>query len=208
MVERSIETDVDSCPPPPHTTPEVLEDGKLDTVPEVTEEQQVEVAVVPIVPIVPKVEPIVPKVEPIVPVVPEVVPTPPSHAPSRTPSKVTADILVQVTEQLKSFLAGGKLTLSNITGVVIDLYNFIESYKSLTHSQKVRMLVNVLTDFVRREVDGDQTLLLVIDTLVPHVIETIVGVSDGTINIGEIIEEAEKKSKGCLSCLTGLFKKQ
>lgn len=197
MVERSIETDVDSCPPPPHTTPEVLQDGKLDTVPEVTEEQQVEVAVVPIVPIVP-----------VVPIVPEVVPTPPSHAPSRTPSKVTADILVQVTEQLKSFLAGGKLTLSNITGVVIDLYNFIESYKSLTHSQKVRMLVNVLTDFVRREVDGDQTLLLVIDTLVPHVIETIVGVSDGTINIGEIIEEAEKKSKGCLSCLTGLFKKQ
>jgi len=202
MVERSIETDVDSCPPPPHTTPEVLEDGKLDTVPEVTEEKQVEVAVVPeVVPVVPKVEPVVPKVEP-------VVPTPPSHAPSRTPSKVTADILVQVTEQLKSFLAGGKLTLSNITGVVIDLYNFIESYKSLTHSQKVRMLVNVLTDFVRREVDGDQTLLLVIDTLVPHVIETIVGVSDGTINIGEIIEEAEKKSKGCLSCLTGLFKKQ
>ena len=197
MVERSIETDVDSCPPPPHTTPEVLQDGKLDTVPEVTEEQQVEVAVVPIVPIVP-----------VVPIVPEVVPTPPSHAPSRTPSKVTADILVQVTEQLKSFLAGGKLTLSNITGVVIDLYNFIESYKSLTHSQKVRMLVNVLTDFVRREVDGDQTLLLVIDTLVPHVIETIVGVSDGTINIGEIIEEAEKKSKGCLSCLTGMFKKQ
>jgi hypothetical protein len=178
-----------------------LEDGKLDTVPEVTEEQQVEVAVVPIVP---KVEPVVP----IVPVVPEVVPTPPSHAPSRTPSKVTADILVQVTEELKSFLAGGKLTLSNITGVVIDLYNFIESYKSLTHSQKVRMLVNVLTDFVRREVDGDQTLLLVIDTLVPHIIETIVGVSDGTINIGEIIEEAEKKSKGCLSCLTGMFKKQ
>jgi hypothetical protein len=200
MVERSIETDVDSCPPPPHTTPEVLEDGKLDTVPEVTEEQQVEVAVVPIVPIVPKVEPVVP----IVPIVP----TPPSHAPSRTPSKVTADILVQVTEELKSFLAGGKLTLSNITGVVIDLYNFIESYKSLTHSQKVRMLVNVLTDFVRREVDGDQTLLLVIDTLVPHVIETIVGVSDGTINIGEIIEEAEKKSRGCLSCLTGMFKKQ
>jgi hypothetical protein len=70
------------------------------------------------------------------------------------------------------------------------------------------MLVNVLTDFVRREVDGDQTLLLVIDTLVPHIIETIVGVSDGTINIGEIIEEAEKKSTGCLSCLTGLFKKQ
>jgi hypothetical protein len=203
MVERSIETDVDSCPPPPHTTPEVLQDGKLDTVPEVTEEQQVEVAVEPVVPVVPVVPivPIVPKVEP-------VVPTPPSHAPSRTPSKVTADILVQVTEQLKSFLAGGKLTLSNITGVVIDLYNFIESYKSLTHSQKVRMLVNVLTDFVRREVDGDQTLLLVIDTLVPHIIETIVGVSDGTINIGEIIEEAEKKSKGCLSCLTGMFKKQ
>ncbi len=192
MVERSVETNVDSCPPPPHTTPEVLQDGKLDTVPEVTEEQ-VEVAVVP--------------VEPIVPIVP-IVPIPPSHAPSRTPSKVTADILVQVTEELKSFLAGGKLTLSNITGVVIDLYNFIESYKSLTHSQKVRMLVNVLTDFVRREVDGDQTLLLVIDTLVPHIIETIVGVSDGTINIGEIIEEAEKKSKGCMSCLTGLFKKQ
>jgi len=200
MVERSIETDVDSCPPPPHTTPEVLQDGKLDTVPEVTEEQM-EVAVVPVEPIVPKVEPVVPKVEPVVPI-------PPSHAPSRTPSKVTADILVQVTEELKSFLAGGKLTLSNITGVVIDLYNFIESYKSLTHSQKVRMLVNVLTDFVRREVDGDQTLLLVIDTLVPHIIETIVGVSDGTINIGEIIEEAEKKSKGCLSCLTGMFKKQ
>ena len=195
MAERSIETEVDSCPPPPHTTPEVLEDGKLDTVPEVTEEQ-VEVAVVPIVPIVPT-----------VPVVP-VVPTPPSHAPSRTPSKVTADILVQVTEELKSFLAGGKLTLSNITGVVIDLYNFIESYKSLTHSQKNRMLVNVLMDFVRQEVDGDQTLLLVIDTLVPHIVETIVGVSDGTINIGEIIEEAEKKSKGCLSCLSGLFKKQ
>ena len=186
MVERSIETEVDSCPPPPHTTPEVLEDGKLDTVPEVTEEQ-VEVVVEPIVPIVP---------------------TPPSHAPSRTPSKVTADILVQVTEELKSFLAGGKLTLSNITGVVIDLYNFIESYKSLTHSQKNRMLVNVLMDFVRNEVDGDQTLLLVIDTLVPHIVETIVGVSDGTINIGEIIEEAEKKSKGCLSCLSGLFKKQ
>ena len=195
MAERSIETEVDSCPPPPHTTPEVLEDGKLDTVPEVTEEQ-VEVAVVPIVPIVPT-----------VPVVP-VVPTPPSPAPSRTPSKVTADILVQVTEELKSFLAGGKLTLSNITGVVIDLYNFIESYKSLTHSQKNRMLVNVLMDFVRQEVDGDQTLLLVIDTLVPHIVETIVGVSDGTINIGEIIEEAEKKSKGCLSCLSGLFKKQ
>ena len=70
------------------------------------------------------------------------------------------------------------------------------------------MLVNVLMDFVRQEVDGDQTLLLVIDTLVPHIVETIVGVSDGTINIGEIIEEAEKKSKGCLSCLSGLFKKQ
>ena len=189
MVERSVETDVDSCPPPPHTTPEVLEDGKLDTVPEVTEEQ-VEVAVEPIVPIVP------------------IVPVPPSHAPSRTPSKVTADILVQVTEELKSFLAGGKLTLSNITGVVIDLYNFIESYKSLTHSQKIRMLVNVLTDFVSSEVDVDQTLLLVIDTLVPRIVETIVGVSDGTINIGEIIEEVEKKSKGCLSCLTGMFKKQ
>lgn len=187
MAERSIETGVDSCPPPPHTTPE---DGKLDTT-----EEQVEVAVVPVIPVV-------------VPVVPEVVPVPPSHAPSRTPSKVTADILVQVTEELKSFLAGGKLTLSNITGVVIDLYNFIESYKSLTHSQKNRMLVNVLMDFVRNEVDGDQTLLLVIDTLVPHIVETIVGVSDGTINIGEIIEEAEKKSKGCLSCLTGLFKKQ
>lgn len=187
MVESSIETDVDSvvlpCPPTPNTTPDIVEDVKLeipDTIPEVVE-------------------------EPVANNEPEQIAPPPSRTPSKS-EEVTAEILLQVSGELKSFLAGGKLTLANITGVVIDLYNFIQSYKSLTHSQKIRMLVKVLTDFVRSEVDGDQTLLVVIDTLVPRIVETLVGVSDGTINIGEVVEEVEEKAKGCLSCLKGLFK--
>jgi hypothetical protein len=69
------------------------------------------------------------------------------------------------------------------------------------------MMIKVLTDFVKNEMDSDPTLLPVIDTLVPRIVETIVGVSNGTINVGEIIEDIEEKVSGCLSCFSKLFKK-
>lgn len=139
---------------------------------------------------------IVPEVTPVV-IVPEVTPVVPA----------TVAILEQVAKELKSFLAGNKLTLANITGVVIDLYNFIQSFKSLTTNQKSMMMVTVLTDFVKNEMDSDPAILAVIDTLVPRIVETVVGVSNGTINVGEIIEDVEEKASGCFSCLSSLFKK-
>ena len=141
---------------------------------------------------------VVPTVVDVVPTVVDVVPT------VVVPDMAVAVILVQVSKELVAFLAGGKLTLANVTSVTIDLYNFIQSYKSLTKSQKVRMLITVLTQFVHKELNSDQTLLLVIEHLVPSIVETAVGVSDGTINIGEVIE---KDIKGCLSCFRGMCKK-
>jgi hypothetical protein len=179
------------------------------SIPEEVTEVVPEVVPVP-VPVVPEVVPVpvpvVPEVVPVpVPVVPEVIPVPVPVVPEVVVPKDkaeldTAAILVQVSRQLKSFLAGGKLTLANMTGVVIDLYNFIQSYKSLTESQKIRMIVTVLTDFINSEVDGDPTLIAVVDSLVPRIVETLVGVSNGSINIGEIFEEVEEKVKGCFSC--------
>jgi len=119
----------------------------------------------------------------------------------------TEEVLNQVAKELKSFLAGNRLSLSNITGVVVDLYNFVQSYKSLTDNQKTLLLVTVLTNFVKTEVDADPTLLSVIETLVPRIVDTLVGVSTGTINIGDIVEDVEKEVKSCWSVFTSCFKK-
>ena len=171
----------------------------MSDIPSSIPEEVTEVVPEVVVPVVPEVVvPVVPEV--VVPVVPEVVPVPVPVVPKDKAELDTAAILVQVSRQLKSFLAGGKLTLANMTGVVIDLYNFIQSYKSLTESQKIRMIVTVLTDFINSEVDGDPTLIAVVDSLVPRIVETLVGVSNGSINIGEIFEEVEEKVKGCFSC--------
>ena len=126
---------------------------------------------------------------------------------STTDVPTTQEILNQVAKELKSFLAGNRLTLSNLTGVVVDLYNFIQSYKSLTVNQKTLLLVNVLTNFVNTEVGSDPTLLSVVESLVPRIVDTLVGVSTGTINIGDIVEDVEKKAKGCWSVFSSCFKK-
>ena len=128
-------------------------------------------------------------------------------SPTNTDVPKTEEILNQVAKELKSFLAGNRLTLSNITGVVVDLYNFVHCYKSLTEHQKTLLLITVLTNFVKTEVDADPTLLAVIETLVPRIVDTLVGVSTGNINIGDIIEEIEEKAKGCWNCFTSCFKK-
>ena len=116
-------------------------------------------------------------------------------------------MLEQISKELKSFLAGNVITLSNITGVVIDLHNCIQKFKTLTTNQKSMMLIKVLKDFVNSQAEGDQTLITVIDVLVPRILETLVGVSNGSINIGEIIEDLEEKASGCMSCFSKLFKK-
>ena len=126
---------------------------------------------------------------------------------STTDVPTTQEILNQVAKELKSFLAGNRLTLSNLTGVVVDLYNCIQSYKSLTVNQKTLLLVNVLTNFVNTEVGSDPTLLSVVESLVPRIVDTLVGVSTGTINIGDIVEDVEKKAKGCWSVFSSCFKK-
>ena len=119
---------------------------------------------------------------------------------SDVPPVVSPDALAV---ELKTFLAGNKLTLANMTGVVIDLYNFIQSYKTLTENQKTLLLVSSLTSFVNSEVGSDSTLLPVIQTLVPHVVDALVNVANGTINIGTI----EKDVKSCWSGLTSCCKK-
>ena len=155
---------------------------------------------------------------PVVPVEVTPVPTPVVPAevtPVPTPADATASILEQVAKQLKSFLAGNKITLANLTGVIIDLYNFIQSFKSLTTNQKSMMMVTVLREFVRSEMDSDPIMVAVVETLVPRVMETLVGVSSGNINIGEVIEDIvedvtediQEKASGCLSCFSKLFKK-
>lgn len=181
-------------PPPSAVTPD-----PLPVIPEVSEFQPEVIQVV---------EPeIVPAPSPFTPeVVPSPVPSPADVVPS-IPVTDVAVILEKVASELKSFLAGNKLTLSNITGVVIDLYNSINSFKSLTTNQKSMLMSKVLTDFVKNEMDSDPTILAVIDTLVPRIVETVVGVSNGTINVGEIIEDIEEKASGCFSCFSKLFKK-
>ena len=150
------------------------------------------------------------------PVVPaEVTPVPAEVTPVPTPADSTASILQQVAKQLKSFLAGNKITLANLTGVIIDLYNFIQSFKSLTTNQKSMMMVTVLREFVISEMDNDPIMIAVVETLVPRVMETLVGVSSGNINIGEMVEDIvedvtediREKASGCLSCFSKLFKK-
>jgi hypothetical protein len=203
----TINLDDIRIPTPP---PSVID---KDSLPEVVVPLPVPEVVVPLpvpLPVVPVPEAVVPVPVPEVVVPLPVVPVPEVVVPLPVVPVPTGDassILEQVTKKLRSFLAGNKLTLANITGVVIDLYNFIESFKSLTTNQKSMMMIKVLTDFVKNEMDSDPTLLPVIDTLVPRIVETIVGVSNGTINVGEIIEDIEEKVSGCLSCFSKLFKK-
>ena len=157
--------------------------------------------------VVPTPEVVVPTPEVVVPT-PEVEPTTPTPTPEPTSDiPKTEEVLNQVAKELKSFLAGNRLSLSNITGVVVDLYNFVQSYKSLTDHQKTLLLVTVLTNFVKTEVDADPTLLSVIETLVPRIVDTLVGVSTGAINIGDIVEEVEKEAKSCWSVFLSCFKK-
>jgi hypothetical protein len=173
--------------------------------------------------VVPTPEVVVPTPEVVVPTPEVVVPTPEVVVPNKEPSSPTPpepvspvptpeipkteEILIQVAKELKSLLAGNSLTLSNITGVVVDLYNFIQCYKSLTEHQKTLLLITVLTNFVKTEVDTDPTLLVVIETLVPRIVDTLVGVSTGKINIGDIVEELEEQAKSCWNCFTSCFKK-
>jgi hypothetical protein len=139
---------------------------------------------------------------------PEVEPmTPPPTPDVGSDIPKTQEILDQVAKELKSFLAGNRLTLSNISGVVVDLYNFVQCYKSLTEHQKTLLLITALTNFVKTEVDADPTLLAVIESLVPRIVDTLVGVSTGKINIGDIVEEIEEQAKSCWSVLTSCFKK-
>ena len=119
----------------------------------------------------------------------------------------TQEILDQVAKELKSFLAGNQLTLSNLTGVVVDLHNFVQSYKSLTDHQKTLLLLACLSNFVKEELASDPTLLAVIESLVPRIVDTLVGVSTGKINIGDIVEDVEKQAKGCWNNFVGCFKK-
>jgi hypothetical protein len=192
----------------------------IDVIPQLPHTPESSPVPTPVVPadVTPVPTPVVPAE--VTPVPAEVTPVPTPVVPAEvtpvpTPADSTASILQQVAKQLKSFLAGNKITLANLTGVIIDLYNFIQSFKSLTTNQKSMMMVTVLREFVISEMDNDPIMIAVVETLVPRVMETLVGVSSGNINIGEMVEDIvedvtediREKASGCLSCFSKLFKK-
>ena len=114
----------------------------------------------------------------------------------------TIELLEKVKTELQSFLSGNTLTLVNMTGVIIDLYNFIKTFKHLTTNQKSLIIVTVLKDFVNKNTQSDPILIMVIELLVPRIVDAFIGISNGTIDVKDIVDDVinDIRKPSCFSC--------
>ena len=88
--------------------------------------------------------------------------------------------------QLNNLLHGQKLTSSNIVTITLHLMQFVEKYPNIKGSQRKKIVIQVLKQFVADKVDDpteEENILLIIQMTIPSLIDTIISVDKGEIAI-------------------------
>ena len=89
-------------------------------------------------------------------------------------------------EELKQILAGAKLNASNLTVILVNLMQIIETYPKLTGPQKKEVIlaaINMLIDDQNDNVEDAETLKLLVKMTLPNLIDTLVSIDKKQINI-------------------------
>ena len=98
-------------------------------------------------------------------------------------------------------------TISSTTIIVLTnkLIQVVEQYKELTGSQKKMLVLDTLTKIINENIDDDlakQELLLLITTLLPKIIDTVVSAINGHMKFSKDIKPS------CFSSLFQCFSKK
>ena len=89
-------------------------------------------------------------------------------------------------EELKQILAGAKLNASNLTVILVNLMQILETYPKLTGPQKKEVIlaaINMLIDDQNDNVEDAETLKLLVKMTLPNLIDTLVSIDKKQINI-------------------------
>jgi len=89
-------------------------------------------------------------------------------------------------EELKKILAGAKLTASNLTVILVNLMQIVETYPKLTGPQKKEVIlssINMLIDDQNDNVEDAKTLKFVVAMTLPNLIDTLVKIDRKKIGI-------------------------
>lgn len=104
-------------------------------------------------------------------------------------------------EKLKQILAGGKLNASNLTVILVNLMQIVETYPKLTGSQKKEVIlasINMLIDDQNDNVEDAETLKVLIKMTLPNLIDTLVSIDTKQLSI-----KLKKISSYCFSSCCG-----
>lgn len=89
-------------------------------------------------------------------------------------------------EELNKILAGAKLNTSNLTVILVNLMQIVETYPKLTGSQKKEVIlaaINMLIDDQNDNVEDAETLKLLVKMTLPNLIDTLVSIDKKQLNI-------------------------
>ncbi len=89
-------------------------------------------------------------------------------------------------EELNKILAGAKLNTSNLTVILVNLMQIVETYPKLTGYQKKEVIlaaINMLIDDQNDNVEDAETLKLLVKMTLPNLIDTLVSIDKKQLNI-------------------------
>lgn len=99
---------------------------------------------------------------------------------------IVTDSTEKLYEELKQILAGTKLNASNLTVILVNLMQIIETYPKLTGPQKKEVIlggINILIDDQNDNVEDAEILKLLVKMTLPNLIDTLVSIDKKQVNI-------------------------
>lgn len=114
-------------------------------------------------------------------------------------------ILAKLTKQVYTILDGGTITPVNIVEIVVNLMRTLSMVRDLSGPQKKAAVIYVLKEIIKdAEDDGDinETVANIADTLVPTLIDTLIGVNRRRVIVEE---ELHNPNHTCLSVFEKIF---
>lgn len=93
-----------------------------------------------------------------------------------------------VHDHLKTLLSGQQITPDNIIALAVALMKFVKNLEDVQSIQRKFLVISALKKAVQNieNEEAKEKLLLVIDTVLPSIIDTLINVSKGLINLTKV----------------------
>ena len=98
----------------------------------------------------------------------------------------TTTVTEKIYEELKNILSGAKLNSSNLTNILINLMQIVETYPKLSGIQKKEVIlasINMLIDDQNDNVEDSETLKILVKMTLPSLIDNLVKIDKKQLSI-------------------------